>query len=90
MKIRKYIIYVWISISMCIITAQNQVQNLDDALININQSSVDSGIIYERTMQLANLYNFNREEGFNIAYYKYFRQALLEIYNTSNYHVISS
>jgi pimeloyl-ACP methyl ester carboxylesterase len=35
-------------------------------------------------MQLANLYNFNREEGFNTANYKYFRQALLEMHNASN------
>jgi hypothetical protein len=31
--------------------------SLDQQLTNINQSSVSSGIIYERVMQIANIYN---------------------------------
>lgn len=58
--------------------------SLDQQLSNINQSSVTSGIIYERTMQLANLYNFNQTETFNTATYDYFKQALLEMNKASN------
>jgi hypothetical protein len=34
--------------------------DLDSLLINVDQTSVTSGITYERTTQFANLYNFNR------------------------------
>ena len=79
-------IFLGIIMILCVfnIEAQNQDPTLDVALNNVNQSAVSSGIIYERTMQLANLYNFNREEGFNVANYKYFKQALLEMHNASN------
>ena len=54
-------IFLGIIMILCVfnIEAQNQDPTLDVALNNVNQSAVSSGIIYERTMQLANLYNFN-------------------------------
>jgi hypothetical protein len=53
--------------------------------VNVNQTTITSGIIYERTMQLVDLYNFNREENFNTAGSNYFKQALLEMHLASNY-----
>jgi deoxyhypusine synthase len=65
-------------------TAQAPDETLDDALQNVNQSTVTSGIIYERTLQLANLYNFNKVSTFNQANFGYFKQALSEMRNASN------
>ena len=74
-------------ISICI-NAQNddaaQPKALDSLLVNIDQSLVTSGIIYERTVQLANLYNFNTKGYANTANFDYFRQCLLEMYRASN------
>ena len=50
--------------------------SLDDQLSNVNQTSVTSGIIYERVMQIANLYNFNQSTTFNTANFSYFKQSL--------------
>ncbi|MEN8816040.1 MAG: hypothetical protein ABF274_04120 [Nonlabens sp.] len=61
---KRIILSIGLALSLCNATAQNQEKTLDDALVNVNQTTVTSGIIYERTLQLANLYNFNREEGF--------------------------
>lgn len=58
--------------------------SLDEMLSNINQSSVTSGIIYERTAQFANLYNFNSALDYKTANFKMFTQALAEMYNASN------
>jgi hypothetical protein len=82
---KRILLSIGIGLSLCNATAQNQEKTLDDALVNVNQTTITSGIIYERTMQLADLYNFNREENFNTADYQYFRQALLEMHNASNY-----
>lgn len=57
---------------------------LDTMLVNVNKSSVTSGIIYERVAQFANLYNFNKPSFSNTSDYKYFRQALNELHNASN------
>ncbi|KEZ92737.1 lipase family protein [Nonlabens ulvanivorans] len=65
-------------------TAQESEPTLDDALENVDQTDVTSGIIYERVFQFANLYNFNREEGFDTATYDYFQKALSEIHRASN------
>ncbi|WP_298952133.1 hypothetical protein [uncultured Nonlabens sp.] len=81
---KRIILSIGIALSLCNATAQNQEKTLDDALVNVNQTGVTSGIIYERTLQLANLYNFNREEGFDTANYDYFKQALLEMHRASN------
>lgn len=58
--------------------------SLDQQLSLVNQSSVTSGIIYERAVQIANLYNFNRTTTFNTANYPYFKQTLLEMNKASN------
>jgi hypothetical protein len=57
--------------------------DLDKLLVDIDTSKIKSGILYERTMQLANLYNFNSSDSLNTANYKYFKQALLELHNAS-------
>ena len=57
---------------------------LDSQLITVDQSAVTSGIIYERTLPLADLYNFNRTDSSNIADFSYFRQSLLEMHRASN------
>ena len=58
--------------------------SLDQQLSNIDQTSVSSGIIYERVLQKANLYNFNKSTIFNTANFDYFKQALSEMNRASN------
>jgi hypothetical protein len=58
--------------------------SLNTQLSNVPQNTVTSGIIYERTLQLANLYNFNKVSTFNQANFGYFKQALSEMRNASN------
>jgi hypothetical protein len=65
-------------------TPAGENNSLDQQLSLVNQSSVTSGIIYERAVQIANLYNFNRTSTFNTANYPYFKQALLEMNKASN------
>jgi len=50
--------------------------SLDQQLSNIPQSTVTSGIIYERVISTSNLYNFNKVNTFNTANFPYFKQAL--------------
>lgn len=57
---------------------------LDSMLVDIDQSSVRTGIIYERTYQKANLYNYNSKDYSHTAEYSYFRQSLLEMHRASN------
>lgn len=52
-------------------------------LKDIDTTKINTGILYERTMQLANLYNFNLSDSLNTADYSYFKQAVLELYNAS-------
>lgn len=58
--------------------------SLDQQLSNISQTSVTSGIIYERVIQIANIYNFNTTTNFNTANFNYFQQALDEMNRASN------
>jgi hypothetical protein len=58
---KRIIISTGILLSLCIANAQDPELTLDNALVNINQSTVTSGIIYERTLKLSNLYNFIRD-----------------------------
>ena len=62
----------------------NQNNSLDAQLSNINQTTVTSGIIYERVMKLANIYNFNQTTTFNTANFDYFKQAFSEMNRASN------
>lgn len=69
------------------LTAQNapnpDYSELDKLLGKIDTTKITTGILYERTLQLANLYNFNLSDSLNTADYNYFKQALLELYNAS-------
>lgn len=58
--------------------------SLDLQLLNISQTSVTSGIIYERVISSANLYNFNKVSTFNTANFPYFKQAFSEMRRASN------
>lgn len=58
--------------------------SLDQQLSNIPQTTVTSGIIYERVIPVANLYNFNTVSTFNTANFPYFKQALSEMRIASN------
>ncbi|MBC7650413.1 MAG: hypothetical protein H7101_01545 [Deinococcales bacterium] len=69
-------------IVFCLLNAQAQTNTLDAMLTNVNQSSVTSGIIYERAMPFANLYNFNAT--YDTATLGYFEQAFSELYKASN------
>ena len=75
-----------VSVVIFILTIFNpilsQTSDLDAMLTNVNQSSVTSGIIYERVMPFANLYNYN--QAFDTATLGYFEQALSELYRASN------
>ena len=58
--------------------------SLDQQLSNIIQTSVTSGIIYERVIQIANSYNFNTTTTFNTANFNYYQQVLDEMNRASN------
>ncbi|MBJ2175800.1 hypothetical protein JBL43_16215 [Aureibaculum sp. A20] len=59
-------------------------ESLDHRLSNIDLSSVNSGIIYERVTPYANLYNFNKSKEFNTATKAYMVQAMSELHRASN------
>lgn len=84
----KKIRYFLCAFSFCMIakaqTSPAITNTLDTQLSNISQTTVTSGIIYERTLQMANLYNFNKSPTFNTANFDYFKQALLELNKASN------
>jgi hypothetical protein len=62
-----------------------QTSSLDPQLVNINKSSVTSGIIYERVPSFANLYSYNQNGNpHNTADYRFFEQALSELHRASN------
>jgi hypothetical protein len=58
--------------------------SLDTQLSNVPQNTVTSGVIYERVITAANLYNFNKVTTFNQANFGYFKQALSEMRSASN------
>ena len=64
-----------------------QTSPLDRQLQNINQSTVTSGIIYDRSTPLADLcvYNMPADEPHNTADFRFFKQALFELHKASNY-----
>jgi len=65
------------------ITPNPNDNELDKHLGKIDTTKITTGILYERTLQLANLYNFNLSDSLNTADYNYFKQALLELHNAS-------
>lgn len=72
---------------LCFGSAIAQTNLLDKQLQNVNQSSVTSGIIYDRVTPLADLcvYNMPTEKPHNTADFRFFEQALFELYKASNY-----
>lgn len=58
--------------------------SLDQMLVNIDKTTVTSGVIYQRVTPFANLYSFNTNTNRNTADFKFFKQALLEMYLASN------
>ena len=78
----KFFYFMMIATLFC--SSINSQTKLDSMLVNVDQSNVTSGIIYERVTQFANLYNFNKPEYSNISTYDYFRQALSELHRASN------
>ena len=63
-----------------------QTNSLDKQLQNVNQSSVTSGIIYNRVNPLADLCVFNipAEKPHNTANCRFFEQALFELHKLKN------
>lgn len=64
--------------------------SLDQMLVNIDKTTVISGVIYERVAPYTNLYSFNTNVNRNIADFEFFKQALLEMYLASNQSQFSS
>ncbi|MDD3003656.1 hypothetical protein [Flavobacterium sp.] len=64
-----------------------QTSPLDRQLQNVNQSTVTSGIIYDRSTPLADLcvYNMPADEPHNTADFRFFKQALFELHKASNH-----
>lgn len=70
---------------LCFANIFAQTSPLDLQLVNINQSTVTSDIIYERVSRFANLYSYNQNgSSHNTASYQFFEQALSELYRASN------
>lgn len=72
---------------MCFINTIAQTSPLDVQLAKVDQSTVISGIIYERSSRAANLYEFNqvKEKPHNTANFRFFEKALAELYRGSNH-----
>ncbi|WP_034259639.1 T9SS type A sorting domain-containing protein [Altibacter lentus] len=65
------------------IQAQNPLPTkIDSMLVEIDQSTFTSGVLYDRTVGWSNLTSFNEED--KIANADYFEQALLDMYKASN------
>ena len=62
----------------------SETSTLDDKLINIDKSSVTSGILYQRSGVFTRLYDYNKSANFNTADASFFEQSLNDIYYGSN------
>ena len=71
---------------MCFINTFSQTNALDTKLAKVDQSSLTSGIIYERSNRFTNLYEYNqvKDKPHNTANFRFFEQALSELYIASN------
>ena len=78
--------FLFLGAFLCFFNTFAQTSSLDLQLANVDQSSVTSGIIYERSGIMANLYEFNqkREKPHNTANFRFFEQALFELRKASN------
>ncbi|WP_438969491.1 hypothetical protein [Nonlabens sp.] len=54
---KKLLLSIGMLLSLYQLSAQEITSPLDDALQQVDQTSVTSGVIYERVTQFANLYN---------------------------------
>lgn len=85
---KKFNYFLWAMLFFTITHAQTipagENISLDQQLSNISKASVTSGIIYERVISSANLYNFNKVSTFNTANFPYFKQAFSEMRRASN------
>ena len=52
--------FLFLGALMCFLNTFAQTSPIDMQLANIDQSSVTSGIIYERSNRMANLFEFNQ------------------------------
>jgi hypothetical protein len=70
----------------CVLNTIAQTTNpLDTQLAYVNQSSVTSGIIYERSLRTTNLFAYNQPGNLhNTANFGFFKRALAELYSASN------
>ncbi len=71
---------------MCLINTFSQTNTFEAKLAKVDQSSLTSGIIYERSNRFTNLYEYNqvKDKPHNTANFRFFEQALYELYNASN------
>lgn len=58
----------------------SETSTLDDKLINIDKSSVSSGILYQRSPAFTTLFDYNKTPDFNTANYSFFEQSLTDLY----------
>ena len=63
----------------------SETSTLDDKLINIDKSSVTSGILYQRSPAFTTLYDFNKTSEFNNANSAFFEQSLTDLYYGSKH-----
>lgn len=69
---------------MSLLLAKVYSQRLDQQLSNVDQSSVTSGIIYERSGMYTAIFDFNKSDGPNMASASFFEQTLNDLYFGSN------
>ncbi|KFC18821.1 T9SS type A sorting domain-containing protein [Chryseobacterium sp. FH1] len=62
----------------------SETSTLDDKLVNIDKSSVTSGILYQRSSIFTRLYDFNKSSDFNTADAPFFEQSLTDLNYGSN------
>jgi hypothetical protein len=70
---------------MCFLNTMAQTNPLDSKLIFVNQSTVTSGIIYERSMRTSFLFSYNQAGSLhNTADFNFFEKSLAELHKASN------
>lgn len=62
----------------------SEISTLDDKLINIDQTSITSGILYQRSSIFTRLYDYNKVADYNTANVSFFEQSLNDMYYGSN------
>jgi len=62
----------------------SETSTLDDKLVNIDKSTITSGILYQRSSIFTRLYDFNKSTDFNTANSSFFEQSLTDMYYGSN------